>query len=408
MSEPTRFAEVFRHEWPKVVAILMRDLGDLDLAEDAAQEAFVAASAHWTSETWPRAPGAWLVTTARRKAIDRIRREARFDERIPELVDRTEAPGPHGLFDDRLALILGCCHPALAPEGQVALTLRIVAGLSTAQIARAFLVSESTMTRRLTRAKKKISGAHIAFRIDRDRLTERLAVVSAVVYSIYTEGHASATDAALVRGDLCEEALWLAALLTELVPDDPEVKGLEALLLFSDARRAARTASDGSLVLLPDQDRAQWDRPKIARGLAALASAHAAGRRGPYQLQAAIAALHATATSFDATDWPRIIDIYDVLVADSDDAVMALNRAAAIGHHLGARAGLAEIAQLSEDHLGRLADYPYFHVCRGEFQAAAGEVDAARRSLRRAIELTQNGVERAHLVTRHDQLKSSP
>lgn len=415
MSEPGEFSEIFRTEWPKVVATLVRDLGDLDLAEDSAQEAFAAAAGHWTRERWPEAPGAWLVTTARNKAIDRLRREQRFDRRIPELVRQADTTGAgqgatgapaHGLVDDRLALILGCCHPALAPEGQVALTLRIVAGLSTAQIARAFLVSESTMTRRITRAKRKISGANIVFRADRDRLFERLAPVCAVIYSIYTEGHASATDASLVRGDLCEEALWLAALLSDLVPDEPEVTGLLALLLLSDARRASRTAVDGSVVLLADQDRDQWDRAKVARGLAALATAHSRGRRGPYQMLAAIAALHATAPSFEATDWDRVIDLYDVLVADQGDAVTALNRAAAIGHRDGAAAGLRAIEELSVDHVDRLADYPYFYACRGEFEAMVGDATSARRSLRRARELTRNDAERHHLTERLNEITS--
>ncbi len=411
MGNPGEFSEIFRTEWPNVVATLVRELRDLDLAEDSTQEAFASAAEHWTVGDWPDAPGAWLVATARRKAIDRLRRERSFDSRIPELVRRADVANvesggtgasTHGLVDDRLALILGCCHPALPPEGQVALTLRVVAGLSTAQIARAFLVSESTMTRRITRAKQKIAGANIVFRADRDRLVERLGPVCAVIYSIYTEGHASATDAALLRGDLCGEALWLAGLLSELVPDEPEVSGLLALLLFSDARRAARTAADGSVVLLADQDRDRWDRAKIGQGLAALATAHAAGRRGPYQLQAAIAALHATAPSFDETAWDRIIDLYDVLVVDRGDAVTALNRAAAIGHQRGAAAGLAAVAELSEEHLERLADYPYLHACRGEFQAAVGETDEARRSLRRAIELTGNDAERRHLAARLD------
>ncbi len=413
MSDPGPISEVFRREWPNVVATLVRDLRDLDLAEDSAQEAFEAAASNWSTGAWPASPGAWLVTTARRRAIDRLRREQRFDRRIPELVrmaDADEVDGGatggsgHGLHDERLALILGCCHPALAPEGQVALTLRIVAGLSTAQIARAFLVSESAMTRRITRAKRKIAGANIVFRADRDRLVERLVPVCAVIYSIYTEGHASATDATLVRGDLCDEALWLAGLLGDLVPQEPEVSGLHALLLFSDARRAARTAADGSVVLLPDQDRSQWDREKIAAGLAALAAAHAGGRRGSYQLQAAIAALHATAPSFEETDWPRIIDLYDVLVADQGDAVTELNRAAAIGHHRGPAAGLQALDELSDQHLERLADYPYFHACRGEFQASVGDGEQARRSLRRALELTGNDAGRQQLAARLESL----
>lgn len=414
------FAETFRTEWPKVVATLVRDLGDLDLAEDATQEAFVAAATHWTPDDWPDAPGAWLITTARRKAIDRLRRNRRFDERIPELATRLQPggsggvashseetggqPTPHGLVDDQLALILGCCHPALPADGQVALTLRIVAGLSTAQIARAFLVSESTMTRRITRAKRKIEGANIVFRADRDRLSERLASVCAVIYSIYTEGHASATDASLVRGDLCEEALWLAALVNELVPDEPEVAGLLALLLLSDARRSSRISSDGSVVLLADQNRAEWDRSKIAEGLAALATAHASAQLGPYQLQAAIAALHATAPSFEATDWRRIISLYDALLADGADAVTALNRAAAIGHSDGPAAGLSALDALKPDDLTRLADYPYLHASRGEFLAALDRGEEARQAFQAAARLTKNDAERQQLSSRIDAI----
>ena len=421
MGGSGEFSEIFRAEWSNVVATLMRDLGDLDLAEDATQEAFIAATERWQTTGWPKNPGGWLVTTARNKAVDRLRRDRAFDRRIPELVQQTDQVGTtggsggsgggtqastHGLVDERLALILGCCHPALPPEGQVALTLRIVAGLSTAQIARAFLVSEATMTRRITRAKRKITGANIVFRADRERLVERLVPVCAVIYSIYTEGHASATDASLLRGDLCEEALWLAGLLSELVPDEPEVAGLFALLLLSDARRAARVAPDGSVVLLPDQDRTQWDQAKIARGLGALATAHAAGRRGPYQLQAAVAALHSTAPSFDETDWARIIDLYDVLLADSGDAVIALNRAAAIGHSRGAADGLSTIESLPAEQLERLASYPYFHACRGEFEAKVGRVAQARRSFARAIEFTENTAERAHLQERLNLLSN--
>lgn len=407
MDGPTELSEVFRAEWSNVVATLVRELRDLDLAEDSTQEAFAAAARTWPRDGWPRSPGAWLVAAARRNAIDRLRRDVGFDRRLPELTRQavdaarsTPERSTHRLHDDRLALILGCCHPALAPEGQVALTLRVVAGLSTAQIARAFLVSESTMTRRITRAKQKIKGANIPFRIDRDRLDERLGVVCAVIYAIYSEGHTSATDVALVRGDLCEEALWLSGLLVELAPDDPEVHGLAALLLLSDARRTARTAADGSVVLLADQDRDSWDQPKIAKGLAALAAAHSGGRTGPYQLQAAIAALHTTAPSFEETDWRRIVDLYDVLIADRSDAVIALNRAAAIGHHRGPAAGLAALEELEPAHRQRLEDYPYFHVCQGEFQAELGHPEEACDSLRRALELVENSTERLHLAAR--------
>ena len=305
----------------------MRDVGDLTIAEDAAQDAFIEASTRWPTDGVPDRPGAWLVTTGRRKAIDQIRRMRRFEDRLPVLAadvatvssDSTESAhvdldGEQAL-DDQLALLVGCCHPALAPEAQVALTLRIVAGLSTPQIARAFLVSEETMTRRLTRAKSKVRAARIPFDPPNlDTLAERVGAVCEVISSIFTEGHASATDTALIRGDLCEEAIWLAELLSKLVPTDPEVAGLHALLLLTDARRSSRLDSHGSPILLADQDRSLWDQPMIARGLAELARAHSFHRGGPFQFQAAIAALHATAPTFEATDWPAVLRLYDVLL----------------------------------------------------------------------------------------------
>lgn len=399
--------EVFRTEWPRVVATLVRDLGDLDLAEDAAQEAFTAAAAAWTSDSWPTRPGAWLVTTARRKAIDHLRRTSRFDTRLPELHRLAESRDVHSdadtsprLVDDQLALILGCCHPALPTDGQVALTLRIVAGLSTAQIARAFLVSEATMTRRLTRAKNKIKVANIPFEVDPDRLRDRLEPVCGVIYSVFTEGHTSATDATLVRGDLCEEAIWLAGLVAELVPDDPEVLGLLALLLLSDARRSTRLAPDGSPVLLEDQDRDRWDREEISRGLATLAGAFSMGSAGPYQLQAAISALHSTAPSFDKTNWDRIIALYDVLLTRFDDAIVALNRGAAIGHRDGPSAGLAELDAMTPAQHRVLAQYPYLHTCRAEFLLASGDPTGAASAFESAIQLTTNEAERRHLHRR--------
>ena len=314
-------------EWPRLVATLMRDVGDLTIAEDAAQDAFLEAARRWPAEGVPDRPGAWLVTTGRRKAIDQIRRMRRFEDRLPVLAAEVTTVTTHGTasaddgldsqqaLDDQLALLVGCCHPALAPEAQVALTLRIVAGLSTPQIARAFLISEETMTRRLTRAKAKVRDARIPFDPpDLAMVGERVGAVCEVISSIFTEGHASATDTALIRGDLCEEAIWLAELLSTLVPTDPEVAGLHALLLLTDARRPSRLDDHGRPILLADQDRALWDQPMIARGLAELARAHSFHRGGPFQFQAAIAALHATAPTFDATDWPGVLRLYDVLL----------------------------------------------------------------------------------------------
>ena len=401
MLDATGVAGVFREEWPKVVATLVRDLGDVELAEDCAQEAFLEAAARWTSDDRPDRPGGWIITTARRKAIDRIRRDDRFRDLVPaltELVER-EPPSTSGLVDEQLALLLGCCHPALGLDAQVALTLRIVAGLSTAQIARAFLVSESTMTRRLSRAKTKIRAARIPFGpVDRTVLDERLAAVSGVVYLIFTEGHASASAASLVRGELIDEALWLAALLAELAPDDAEVAGLHALMLLTDARRAGRLDDHGRLVMLEDQDRSRWDHGKVARGLAELARAQARADLGPYQLQAAIAALHSTAPSFDATRWSAIVTIYDEVMAHFPSPVVALNRALAVSYAEGPDAGLAAIEAI--DHGGELDTYPYLHAGRAELLARLGRSAEAIASYDEALRLTTNDSERAHLERR--------
>ena len=406
MTETPQVSEVFRIEWPRLVATLLRDVGDLGVAEDAAQDAFVEAATRWPADGTPERPGAWLLTTARRKLIDRIRREARFAERMPLLIERDAArdnvvePGPS--LDDQLALLLGCCHPALAPEAQVALTLRAVAGLSTAQIARAFLVSESTMTRRLTRSKTKIRDAVIPFDPpDLATLNARLPSVCGVIYSIFTEGHASATDAVLVRGDLCDEAIWLADLLASLVPDDPEVAGLHALVLLIDARRRTRV-DDGAPVLLADQDRSRWDRAAIGRGLAELARAHAFQSGGMFQFQAAVAALHATAPSFDATDWASVVRLYDVMLRREPSALIALNRAIAVGRLDGPAVGLRALdaIPLADDLDGDLDDYVYFHSARAEALADLGRHEESRRAYRRAISLSANESERTQLERR--------
>lgn len=412
-------ADVFRTEWPRLVATLMRDVGDLSIAEDAAQDAFIEASTRWPTDGVPDRPGAWLVTTGRRKAIDQIRRMQRFEDRLPALADRTaiasdstESPdidSEHAL-DDQLALLVGCCHPALAREAQVALTLRIVGGLSTPQIARAFLVSEETMTRRLTRAKSKIRTARIPFEPpDMNTLADRIGAVCEVISSIFTEGHASATDTALIRGDLCEEAIWLAELLSKLAPADPEVAGLHALLLLTDARRSSRLDRHGSPILLADQDRSLWDQPMIARGLAELARAHSYQRGGAFQFQAAIAALHATAPTFEATDWPAVLRLYDVLLHRQPSALVALNRAIAVDRVHGPAAALAALDAIphADDLTGDLDDYVYFHTARSDVLARLGQLDAADAALDLAIQCSTNESERSFLRRRRQDLNET-
>ena len=414
-------ADVFRTEWPRLVATLMRDVGDLSIAEDAAQDAFIEATTRWPTDGVPDRPGAWLVTTGRRKAIDQIRRMQRFEDRLPALADRTTTNSDctkspdidlddEQALDDQLALLVGCCHPALAPEAQVALTLRIVAGLSTPQIARAFLVSEETMTRRLTRAKSKIRAARIPFEPpDMNMLADRIGAVCEVISSIFTEGHASATDTALIRGDLCEEAIWLAELLSKLAPADPEVAGLHALLLLTDARRSSRLDHHGSPILLADQDRSLWDQPMIARGLAELARAHSYQRAGAFQVQAAIAALHATAPTFEATDWPAVLRLYDVLLQRQPSALVALNRAIAVDHVHGPAAALAALDAIphADDLTGDLDGYVYFHTARSDVLARLDQLDAADAALDLAIECSTNESERSFLRRRRQDLNET-
>jgi RNA polymerase sigma-70 factor, ECF subfamily len=415
-------ADVFRTEWPRLVATLVRDVGDLTIAEDAAQDAFIEASTRWPIDGTPDRPGAWLVTTGRRKAIDQIRRARRFEDRLPALAadvatttsDSTELPhvnlDSEQALDDQLALLVGCCHPALAPDAQVALTLRIVAGLSTPQIARAFLVSEETMRRRLTRAKSKIRAARIPFDPPNlDTLTERIGAVCEVISSIFTEGHASATDTALIRGDLCEEAIWLAELLSKLAPTDPEVAGLHALLLLTDARRSSRLDRHGSPILLADQDRSLWDQPMIARGLAELARAHAFQHGGTFQFQAAIAALHATAPTFEATDWPTVLRLYDVLLHRQPSALVALNRAIAVDRVHGPLAALTALDSIpqADDLAGDVNDYVYFHTARSDVLARLDRLDDADAALGVAIDCSTNESERSFLRHRRQDLNAT-
>jgi len=359
-------ASVFRTEWPKLVAILVRDFGDLELAEDCAQDAFVQASQKWDVDmAVPDNPGAWLTTTARRRAIDIMRRSSSYKDKLAELGVQAkrgpEPPGGSDLIDEQLALLLGCCHPALGLEAQVALTLRLVGGLTTDQIARAFLVEEATMSKRLTRAKHKVRAAGIRFgAVDRGVLEERVSAVRHVVYLIFNEGHSSASDAEFVRGDLCDEAIWLSALVSKLLPEDSEAHGLHALILFTDARRATRVDDEGAPILLEDQNRYLWDRDKIAEGLKALGRARDNGTLGSFGLQAILASMHAVAPSFEETDWLGMVRIYDVLAQVDTNAVVLLNRAVAVSYAVDAEAGLQAMDPL-RDHLDH---YVYLHSAR--------------------------------------------
>ncbi|MGI9607293.1 MAG: RNA polymerase sigma factor [Acidimicrobiales bacterium] len=407
MSRPTVVSAIdaaFRTEWPRLIATLNRELRDLQLAEDVTQEAFAEASVHWRRSGIPDRPGAWLLTTARRKAIDSMRRATRFDERLPALAEDAERqPDAAEIADDQLALIFGCCHPALAPDAQVALTLRSVGGLSTTQIAHAFLVPEPTMAKRLVRAKKKIQAAAIPFTVpDAARRTERLSAVCGVIYAIFTEGHASTSGTALLRGDLCDEAVWLAETLVELMPAEAEVRSLAALCLLVDSRRAGRVDAAGNPVLLADQDRSVWDADKTHRGMGHLAAANAAGAPGPYRLQAAIAALHSTAPTFEDTDWAAIVDVYDLMLAQGAGPVVSLNRAVAVAERDGAEAGLALLSELSHD--ATLEGYHYFHIARAELLARVGHREAAVVAFDRALRVCENDAERGWIERRRSQL----
>ena len=386
MSGSTPVEQAFRDEWGRVIAALVGYLGDFDLAEEAAQDAFAAAAERWPRDGAPASPRAWLVTTARNRAIDRIRRDRTLAAKL-RLLDSpksAEDDSVESTFpDERLELIFTCCHPALALEAQVALTLRALGGLSTEEIARAFLVPASTMKRRLSRAKRKIRDAGIPFAVPAEHLLpERLAAVLAVVYLIFNAGYGG-------RVDLAAEAIWLGRALAELMPDEPEVYGLYALMLLNDARRDARI-EEGELVLLADQDRSRWDAGETARGREALEHALALGGRGPYVIQAAIASVHMA----EPRDWRQIAALYDELVRLTDSYVVALNRAIAVGEADGIEAGLALVDQLDR------AGYQYFHSTRADFLRRLGRADEARVEYERALALTHTEYERRFLQRR--------
>jgi len=387
-------AAVFREEAGRLTAAMVRILGNFDIAEEVVQDSLVAALERWPERGIPDNPGAWLMTTARRRAVDVLRRDRRYAEKLA-LLERSTLPGDGSEADDRLRLIFTCCHPALPQDAQVALTLRAVAGFTTAEIAAAFLVAEPAMAQRIVRAKRKIVAAHIPYRVpEPSDLPARVDAVLSVLYLMFNEGYLSRGSSAAMRRDLADDALWLANLLDRLLPNQAEVIGLRALMRLHIARSRARFDAAGHMVLLPDQDRSLWDAAAVAEGVAMLHRAAELNAPGPYQLQAAIAAVHAEAASWGQTDWPQIVALYDVLLRMVDTPVVRLNRAVAVSHVRGLEVALGEVNDLAM----ALGGYHLFHATRAELLDALGETALAREARLRALDLCQNPAERALLL----------